>query len=597
MGQAVIEEHRIKLLDVVSKITSILRNVEANVDRLLNSFNPINQLPPEILGVIFRLAINANDEDDICDAIPISQTCSLWRKLALDDGTLWSTLNLARLSRYRADLFISRSKSYHITVDCPYSSGLAYDGWEASLISSHLARTKVLTIKVAKQHPWLLTGAASSLRQLDVAIDLDGPKWKDMILPCLFNDATPELRILKLAGFRMHWRTGCWKNLTELDLTLNTFGRSAGDEEDFRASFSESPFLEVLRLHEHQHYGPGRDLSQDLLPFVGPRLPLVHLREVSLILPLPYITHILSAIVLPDNLQRLYLLLTVKGPSTDQFILADLLQPRYIPEALLDKLSHCRAKIPERADPLPYISSILGGRKQGCQYQYTVTHEHANRYAEMIENRYTVTHNRSLMARLQSLDIAIESSWTSRMEGSLIASFVSLLRHAPSITSLSVSWTRYDCDTIMGLLSSLTAIADPHLCENLTELMIEGDTWTFDVFNKVVVLYKHLRCIIPLACVRVVGEVTHEKDVISMLHLLDQMGLRHYTKKCGFGHYDISIQDNITKLDEFWPHKSLRDWARNPKHNYVLGDSDGNNDDLVSSHGGRAQDERNTDSQ
>ncbi|KAG7443902.1 uncharacterized protein BT62DRAFT_934482 [Guyanagaster necrorhizus] len=93
-------------------------------DEYVEVLAPIRVLPPEILGEIFRLAVDLRIAYRVTD-VPwkLSHVCRKWRCLALSDSHLWARIYIDnaktsanRITRPILDAMLTRSGSQHLTV-------------------------------------------------------------------------------------------------------------------------------------------------------------------------------------------------------------------------------------------------------------------------------------------------------------------------------------------------------------------------------------------------------------------------------------------------------------------------------------------------
>ncbi|KAF9520758.1 hypothetical protein BS47DRAFT_1386944 [Hydnum rufescens UP504] len=112
--------------------------------RIKNSVAPFNRyLPDELVSSIFRE----------CDSILVSSICSLWREIAIDTATLWTTIRYqweptTATSMEKVDAFLTRSKLAPISLEILVNGVPSRSQMQdlAHLIKPHLHRVRRLLL-------------------------------------------------------------------------------------------------------------------------------------------------------------------------------------------------------------------------------------------------------------------------------------------------------------------------------------------------------------------------------------------------------------------------------------------------------------------
>ncbi|EMD32036.1 hypothetical protein CERSUDRAFT_77634 [Gelatoporia subvermispora B] len=160
----------------------------------LNATLLICQLPPEILGSIFRYVPGElEDMEDTCwessvldctDILPIAAVCRYWRTVAVNDGYLWANLG----PRSPVELSLQRARNVPLRIHLPPGN----DSRRDSLLSSGRS-IEELHLACRGMDPKILeTCSGARLRVLTL---LGLPDLHNM---CIFQDDTPRLQDLAL---------------------------------------------------------------------------------------------------------------------------------------------------------------------------------------------------------------------------------------------------------------------------------------------------------------------------------------------------------------------------------------------------------------
>lgn len=498
------------------------------------------------------------------------------------DGYLWTMLDISGLSESQAKRFVERSKSRHLRfywrfVDEDTPRFL----WQTSMLTRNLVRTEELVCTVHPSPQQFLNEAAPALQKLELSM-LRSISGEVIVSPRLFDETTPKLRDVSLYDCRVSWNAGCLKNLTHLKITLDSFTRLASENVDLLSALSNSPFLETLRLIQcSSRCNP----DTDFVPFVGrEKIRLIRLRDIKLTFPPAYIFHILGSVILPESLQNMYL--EILRPSNwvesarDHFAFADLLQPRYLPTALLDKIDSCeissgfrgillfkaldnilRKSMP-KSKCFQTLNNISGGSTQENKCKWVIVprvniSHHCSADCPPFCHESTPVKN-DILARTACLNITVYKE-DSKKTNTRIADLATLLSGARTATSLSITWLAHG---FLDFLRAMPTMMEPPFSPDLRELTIYNNTqWTLDGLVKLFVLCKYLRRTGRSVSLRVEGpgQIHVKNDIhgVAVLRQLDRLGLRCYTtveSRCYTEHWSIWLCKDCVHIDESWPY-------------------------------------------
>ncbi|KAG8779451.1 hypothetical protein FRC12_024260 [Ceratobasidium sp. 428] len=246
-------------MDVIGSVENYMHRSRSTLNSLLNlspSLVPINQLPPEILGRIFTLALSASPDcpghpDSEPDALrSISLVCTCWHDVALKVPALWSHLEISPIypihssntahifDRMRLWLNRSRGAPFHVYVTGDLRSGEADE-----------------QLAFAVQLGIILQPYSSSLGSLTIHNSDGYHLIKHLISLYSANGIPGTLKNLSLSNIMANDRTGAlnWpvrllQGLAELHLE-SLGGLITPSSDVIAAMLSSSPALHTLRLY------------------------------------------------------------------------------------------------------------------------------------------------------------------------------------------------------------------------------------------------------------------------------------------------------------------------------------------------------------
>ena len=233
--------------------------------------------------------------DQAEDLVRVSQTCKLFRDAALERPELWVRVNLKYPGLAKA--FLERSGDRQVAV-------FLYPVRPEGRAKRRLNPLETSTLEILRPH-------LSRITQLDLAFTTqtrrgyDGGNplamhmpaleilklrntWKESDVggseadsPPVFStpgDPYPQLRKITLMGINVSWDSSLLSDLTELDLSLQSYEHAPTVEEFLRA-LEKCPGLEKLHLWNSGPKGPSDFLPA---PDITKRVQLPHLRDLSI---------------------------------------------------------------------------------------------------------------------------------------------------------------------------------------------------------------------------------------------------------------------------------------------------------------------------
>ncbi|KAG9107835.1 hypothetical protein FRC07_008572, partial [Ceratobasidium sp. 392] len=287
------------LRDSIDSVKDALLFNRSNCSALV----PINRLPVEVLGNVFKLAQRYCVHDIIVQRPPqtyvpdfadsISMVCTNWRKVALNTRELWSHIDLATNIDHayfdplynRARLWLERSRGYPLSIHMhEFREGDETDHEELeTLLSWNLQYMTSVHIWSDSAYPfedfpWELLGwriYGSQARIQEICIDsqnsLAGPVTlpHEHFGPLSFFDS---VSVLHLRGAAVPWDIQMCRNLTEL--RLEGLSEATPSLIQLASILRASPRLRSLAICE---MGLQLDQTFDDTPIILPDLEVLNL--------------------------------------------------------------------------------------------------------------------------------------------------------------------------------------------------------------------------------------------------------------------------------------------------------------------------------
>ncbi|KAF9266435.1 hypothetical protein L218DRAFT_985579 [Marasmius fiardii PR-910] len=195
----------------IDKLRSILEKLEVEkaylqryIDEYRTLLSPIRKLPPEILTEIFLLCCQAPSTFQRPLRAPpmvIAQTCSFWRRLALDTPLLWASFHI-NLHSFPGNIqllstYLNRSKDMPLAIELDYTE--PSDGLILAAVLEHSWRWKHFLLHDADR----LNSIDASLLSLPSLHSLELSTVTSPRLTTIFKNA-PMLRTLILDDVSIH---------------------------------------------------------------------------------------------------------------------------------------------------------------------------------------------------------------------------------------------------------------------------------------------------------------------------------------------------------------------------------------------------------
>jgi len=298
--------------DTIDSTISHLEELVLSLKRHRNELSPIAKLPDDIIGAIFvQHSLNANK---LFESVKVAVVCKRWRIVALQTPGMWSTIAIGELTPTSlVETVLSRSKSTEIA--------LCIDGWvqgeSMDAIRPHRDRIATVTlegdVQFADNPPWAPrvdeTQDATSLPLLKTFI-LRSPTTKlvnPRYFPLMGLLQTLELRNVV---FSHNWQISLPQCSPLKTLRLYFEGswmgvsNPAGHASGLSAILAKFPLIEVLTL-VCTELPKGNSQIRSEPATTGDKLPLQHLKRLTLHLPIPQITSLLRTICTDAPLEKI----------------------------------------------------------------------------------------------------------------------------------------------------------------------------------------------------------------------------------------------------------------------------------------------------
>ncbi|KAI0264866.1 hypothetical protein BC834DRAFT_970437 [Gloeopeniophorella convolvens] len=225
----------------------------------INAHLPISLLPPELLSRIFR-----HLRDDVRSVArsqrlgwaTVTHVCQQWRRVALEDASLWGKISGVWLKQQWLPEVLARSKQAPIDITHHAQPSHAV----FSMLTQLFPRVRTLSLlyieRINSDLQGILRSEAPSLEELTLErMESTFISLMEKKVPldrfALFDGQAPKLRKIHLDLFRIPWICYSNLNLRHLEVHLG-LGQSSGDlgslGELVEALFESGRVLEVLIL-------------------------------------------------------------------------------------------------------------------------------------------------------------------------------------------------------------------------------------------------------------------------------------------------------------------------------------------------------------
>ncbi|KAG8713346.1 hypothetical protein FRC09_018815 [Ceratobasidium sp. 395] len=318
-----------------------LQEVRSRLNETRNSSQliaPINNLPPEILAMIFSLAVRLWINEDyqhaesyeISHVSELSGVCRLWRRLVLQCHTFWSELHLSLTgplsnAHYeRAELWAERSQNAPLTIgaregrvqedDNEFSLGEPlWDDLEISravtFLSPLMPRVRALKIYTKKRPAdkfictllscWIQHGTIGMAKELEIRVNADLPELKlPEISPGVPDDKSLDPQTLRsfldslqeihLQHVAINWGHLTYSGLTEIRIEFAFESGWFPSQRDIANLLVANPELQLLILYglrvRRQRGATPAPVAVNRLKVLG--LETMDVKDIGLVLPL-----------------------------------------------------------------------------------------------------------------------------------------------------------------------------------------------------------------------------------------------------------------------------------------------------------------------
>ena len=336
---------------VLTQVSSSITSLAVSVRHARNSMCGVNRLPFDIMHTIFHFAtqlarepftedLDGNNLAPHRQALRLSQVCSHWRAITLEQRTLWSYLDVTKMSKSCLQLFQQRSGRCPLTVVCPVWYKTRWEEfWEDPMVRSRI-KTLELSLPPAGAHSRARSPCGSWSAPLLEKLHLSN-YGAPMPLPHVFPIGASRLRELHVNGFGIERWSGTYRNLTVLCLTDTRLSYQLPERhlDDVLQMIGDSPNLERLEyaLLSYTREPSARPAEDNLWSSEPPlttsstqRIALYHLTKCRLVMPTSKLAaYLLEQITYSHALRHLSV--DVWGNCD----VADLLRPEVIPSWLL----------------------------------------------------------------------------------------------------------------------------------------------------------------------------------------------------------------------------------------------------------------------
>jgi hypothetical protein len=244
-----------------------VRRVDYNDCRI--SKKPELVRPPEVLCRILQLAVGP---DGVQALLPFTRINSQWRRAALGDSSLWTTIHLKQTTTPLLDTILAHAGNRLLTVHADHPDLNRFEQlWKLADRIEELHYSTGL----GQLTPFLSSlGPAPNLKVLDLrpplTMEIEEP-IPFIDLPAIFSGCLPLLRDLTITN-TFTWPTGLFRGLISLD--CGAFEHHPISPDHVLDALRESPSIESIRLVGHCTFPQG---------FNPPTVPLLSLRKCTLV--------------------------------------------------------------------------------------------------------------------------------------------------------------------------------------------------------------------------------------------------------------------------------------------------------------------------
>ncbi|TDL22622.1 hypothetical protein BD410DRAFT_839686 [Rickenella mellea] len=258
----------------------------------------VNSLPPEVIAHIFHLLQVRRS----VHWLVVTHICRLWRQVAIECPSLWTSIRLSAARPQEASTFIQRAKSLPLTVVTSMTSSSTELVSITEFMLEHLSRIREVGLLISLPPP--LTGELAPDVDLQPIFSRPAPLLETLIIrrpsdlwfvnpePICLGRNLPMLRSIVVEIQPLEWSSVSLRGLRELQLDKIW----SGDQptlSSLMAILEVCPALELLSLFRA---GP----TIDSLPTHCVNLP--HLRKLNLHSDVRQVAALVSRITTPGTL-------------------------------------------------------------------------------------------------------------------------------------------------------------------------------------------------------------------------------------------------------------------------------------------------------
>jgi hypothetical protein len=192
-----------------------------------NALTPIFILPPEILAQVFHFLVL---EDPACSTeqnlgwIRATHVCQFWRRVALDDSSLWATISSISPNTEFISEMLARARNAPLNIDIHFDGG---SGEEVlRMLPPHLSHTRELrlhgpSILYSGGVLGIYNREAPALEHFELKAPVKSAiTFRDLGGTTLFKGQAPRLRTLSLSQVLIPWSLIPRGQLTQLKIVL-----------------------------------------------------------------------------------------------------------------------------------------------------------------------------------------------------------------------------------------------------------------------------------------------------------------------------------------------------------------------------------------
>ena len=326
-----------------------LRCIRATVSRERNTYTRVNELPVELLQLIFEYygatSTHMEDRRITHPALTVASVCTYWRTVALKHSALWSRINLSSPPRL-LECCGERAKRHPLTLSFVRRG---HDGGGDSRFGSRHAlnflsgkfhQTVDLAIDLVPAEPelWLLLKTTNA-PLLQRCVVHSGESEVEVLSRPLFGDSAPQLRHLELHGLCLPWNTTYLGNLSTLVMSCDALALS--HETEMHLLLAALPSMRHLDLRILSYSTKPSGVAS--APSSTPRAVMPHLHTLKLQMGPELMHYILSSITAPSVHTLEMMSDSINADEAE--VVATLCRPDVLPPGVLSRVTQLGVKL------------------------------------------------------------------------------------------------------------------------------------------------------------------------------------------------------------------------------------------------------------